>query len=183
MTSNRLKLFLLTTVSFVLLLTVVACGDSHKTILKVEGHYNYQHGWNYDIEEGHIDVRETGTMDFFDDSTALDSAQQVYVLALNDGNHITWTFNYISPSYWHVDGKDFYFVGISESFRMEPIESSTEDSNEELATVLAEKIIKSVSSGIDREIKFHMDTLTPQELVWSYTYPDGHTDTWEFYRQ
>ena len=44
---------------------------------KVEGHYTYQHGWNYDIKEVNIDVHETGTMDFYDNGCALDSARQV----------------------------------------------------------------------------------------------------------
>ena len=47
---------------------------------------------------------------------------------------------------------------------------------------LARRIILNVGKGIARETKFHLDKLTPQELVWSYTYSDGHTDTWEFYR-
>ncbi len=50
------------------------------------------------------------------------------------------------------------------------------------ATDLARRIILNVGKGIARETKFHLDKLTPQELVWSYTYSDGHTDTWEFYR-
>ena len=55
-----------------------ACLMASCTSPKVDGHYNYQHGWNYDIAEGHVDVHETGTMDFYPDGSALDSANQVY---------------------------------------------------------------------------------------------------------
>lgn len=169
------------------LLTAIACHNSPKKSL-VEGHYTYQHGWNYDIKEGHIDVHETGTMDFFPDGSALDSARQVYSVLLKEGGKLTYVFNYISPSRWHVDktaegkeeGGDFYFSGIEDSFRMELVESAAEGC--ESSTELADRIIGSVSSSIGRETKFHLFRLTPDELVWSYLYPDGHTDYWEFYK-
>lgn len=150
---------------------------------KVEGHYEYQHGWNYDIAEGNIDVHETGTMDFYENGCALDSARQVYTVSFNDGSKATWIFNYVSPSRWHVDNNDFYFSGIEESFRMELEENITENCDIETSVILANKIIKNVSSSISRETKFNLSKLTGNELNWSYTYPDGHTDTWEFYRQ
>ena len=75
-----------------------------------------------------------------------------------------------------------YFAGVEETFRMELIESTCEDCNEELSKELAQKTVEGVRGGIAREIKFHLDTRTDKELVWSYTYPDGHTDTWVFYR-
>lgn len=150
---------------------------------KVEGHYAYQHGWNYDIKEGNIDVHETGTMDFYDNGCALDSARQVYVVTFNDGGKATWIFNYVSPSRWHVEGEDFYFAGIEESFRMELMENITENCDKEKSDALAQKIIKNVSGGISRETKFHFAELTQEKLMWNYTYSDGHTDTWTFYRQ
>ena len=39
------------------------------------------------------------------------------------------------------------------------------------------------SGSIDYEYKFHLDTLTAEKLQWSLTYPDGHSDTWKFYRK
>ena len=150
---------------------------------KVEGHYTYEHGWNYDIAEGNVDVHETGTMDFYDNGCALDSARQVYVVNFNDGGKATWIFNYVSPSVWRVDGDDFYFAGIEESFRMELMENTTVNCEEEKSAELAHKIIKSVSRGIARETKFHFAELSQEKLMWNYTYSDGHTDTWTFYRQ
>lgn len=150
---------------------------------KVEGHYIYEHGWNYDIKEGNIDVHETGTMDFYDNGCALDSARQVYKVIFNDGGEATWIFNYVSPSVWHVDGEDFYFAGIEESFRMELLENITAKCDKEKSAELAHKIIKNVSSSIARKTKFHFAELTQEKLMWSYTYSDGHTDTWTFYRQ
>lgn len=147
---------------------------------KVDGHYNYQHGWNYDIAEGHVDVHETGTMDFYPDGSALDSANQVYRVTLNEGGTVTWVFNYISPSRWRVEGDDFYFSGYEASFRMELLEAKGDGCGEERE--LAERIMKKVSGSIGRETKFNLAKLTKNELVWSYTYKDGHTDTWEFYR-
>ena len=142
----------------------------------VEGNYIYEHGWNYDINEGHIDVHETGTMDFFHDGTALDSARQVYTVTLKDGGKVEWVFNYISPSRWHLDGDTLHFAGIKDGFRMELIEGDG-------ATELAHNIIDLYSSGIDYEYHFHLDTLTADLLQWSFTYRDGHRDTWEFHRK
>lgn len=162
----------------ILALVIGSCG--HRAP-RVEGNYVYEHGWNYDIAEGHIDVHETGTMDFFNDGTALDSARQVYTVNLNSGGTIKWVFNYISPSRWRVEGEDFYFSGQKENFRMELIESEVDGCADQ--PELASRIIGSVSGGIDRETKFHLAGLTRDGLTWSYTYPDGHTDTWEFNRR
>lgn len=150
---------------------------------KVEGHYVYQHGWNYDIKEGNIDVHETGTMDFYDNGCALDSARQVYKVRFNDGGEATWIFNYVSPSKWHVENEDFYFSGVEESFRMELMENITVNCDKEKSAALAQKIIINVSRGISRETKFHLAELSKEKLMWNYTYSNGNTDTWTFYRQ
>lgn len=150
---------------------------------KVEGHYTYQHGWNYDIKEGNIDVHETGTMDFYDNGCALDSARQVYKVRFNDGGEATWIFNYVSPSKWHVENEDFYFSGVEESFRMELMENITVNCDKEKSAALAQKIINNVSRGISRETKFHLAELSTEKLMWNYTYSNGNTDTWTFYRQ
>lgn len=170
--------------SFVLatFLVLLACGGTKQLAVQVEGHYIYQHGWSYDIAEGHIDVHETGTMDFYHDGTALDSARQNYSITLKDGGSMLLVFNYISPSRWRAECEDFYFAGIAESFRMTLIDVITVRCDNTLTTDLARRIIFNVSKGIARETKFHLDKLTPLELIWSYTYNDGHTDTWEFYR-
>lgn len=165
----------------VLFAFVAASGSCRHRSSGVEGNYIYEHGWNYDINEGHIDVHETGTMDFFHDGTALDSARQVYTVTLKDGGKVEWVFNYISPSRWRVEGEDFYFAGEEDCFRMELLETVTEDCEDQ--PELAYRIIKSVSGGIGRETKFHLAELSRKELIWSYTYPDGHTDTWEFHRR
>lgn len=150
---------------------------------KVEGHYTYQHGWNYDIKEGNIDVHETGTMDFYDNGCALDSARQVYKVRFNDGGEATWIFNYVSPSKWLVENEDFYFSGVEESFRMELMENITVNCDKEKSAALAQKIIINVSRGISRETKFHLAELSKEKLMWNYTYSNGNTDTWTFYRQ
>ena len=164
----------------ILIAIFAACLMASCYSLKVDGHYTYQHGWNYDIAEGRIDVHETGTMDFYPDGSALDSANQVYKVTLNEGGTVTWVFNYISPGWWRVEGEDFYSSGDADSFRMELLEAKGDGCDENLE--LAASIVKKVSSGIGRETKFHLAKLTKEELVWSYTYKDGHTDTWEFYR-
>ena len=48
---------------------------------------------------------------------------------------------------------------------------------------LSQQIIKNVSSGIARETKFYLAELTQEKLMWNYTYSNGNTDTWTFYRQ
>ncbi len=145
---------------------------------KVPGHYIYFHEFAYDLQDAHLEVHETGTMDFHPDGTALDSARQVYTATLQDGKTVTYVFNYVSPSKWRLEGQDFYFAGIKESFRMELVESDKEKEDK-----LAQEIIKVISGSIDYEYKFHLDTLTEKKLQWSFTYRDGHSDTWKFYRE
>ena len=143
--------------------------------VRVEGHYTYEHSFNYDLEGNHFEVSETGTMDFFDGGVAVDSARQVYSVTLKDGKKVTWVFNYISPSLWSMEGTDFHFAGIKDHFRMELIEGDQE-------LELAQKIIALYSGSIDRGSTFHIDTLTSDLLQWSLTYRDGHSDTWQFYK-
>lgn len=149
---------------------------------KVEGHYDYAHSFSYDLRGNHFDVYETGTMDFDQDGSALDSARQVYVASLKDGGTATIVFDYYSPSRWRLDGPDFYFSGIKERFRMKVAEMKTKGCDSTVAAELAQEIIKVVGGSIDYEYKFHLDTLTAHKLQWSFTYRDGHSDTWEFYR-
>jgi len=170
-----IKLRLLTAAAAVLLVMMCACGTSHPEP-QMEGHYTYRHAFNYDMDGHHFDVHETGTMDFYADSTALDSARQVYTVTLPDSSTTTWVFNYISPSRWHLDGDTLHFAGIKDGFRMELIEGDG-------ATELAQKIIDLYSGGIEYEYHFHLDTLTADRLQWSFTYRDGHRDIWEFHRK
>ena len=153
---------------------------------QVEGHYTYEHAFNYDMEGNHFDVHETGTMDFYADGTAFDSARQVYTATLKDGQTVTWEYNYISPSRWRLEGNDLYFAGVKEGFRMEVIESEKLKMKSEKLNVdcveLAQKIANMYSRSIDYEYKFHLDALTAEKLQWSFTYRDGHRDMWEFLR-
>ncbi len=165
----------ITVLSVVVVLTACKSGNKIDGTAKVDGHYTYEHAFNYDLKGAHLDVCETGTMDFHPDGTALDSAWQVYIATLQNGKKVTYVFNYVSPSKWRLEGEDFYFAGIKESFRMEVVDGEPE-------AELAQEIIKVVSGSIDYEYKFHLDTLTDQKLQWSFTYRDGHHDTWEFYR-
>ena len=158
-----------------LLIMLCACGSRHAEP-QIEGHYTYQHAFSYDMDGCHFDVSETGTMDFYADSTALDSARQVYVVTLPDSSTTTWVFNYISPSRWHLDDDTLFFAGTKDGFRMELMEGDR-------ATELAQKVIDTYGGGIDYQYKFHLDTLTAERLQWSFTYRDGHSDTWEFYRE
>lgn len=158
-----------------LLIMLCACGTRHAEP-QIEGHYTYQHAFSYDMDGCHFDVSETGTMDFYADSTALDSARQVYVVTLPDSSTTTWVFNYISPSRWHLDGDTLFFAGTKDGFHMELMEGDRESE-------MAHKVVDTYSGGIDYQYKFHLDTLTAERLQWSFTYRDGHSDTWEFYRE
>ena len=159
------------TIYALLLFALAACSTP-----QIEGHYTYEHAFDYDMEGSHFDVHETGTMDFRPDGTALDSARQVYKVTLAGGDTLTWVFNYISPSTWRLEGEDLCFAGVKETFRMELLEGSRE-------VGLAQRIVDAYSGGIDREQRFHIDTLTASRLQWSFTYADGHSDTWEFFRE
>ena len=143
---------------------------------QVEGHYTYRHSFNYDMEGNHFDVSETGTMDFYADGTALDSARQVYTATLKDGRKVVWEYNYISPSRWRLEGEDLYFAGVKGMLCMEVVGDCPEPE-------LAQRIASMYSRSIDHEYKFHLDTLTAEKLQWSFTYRDGHSDTWTFYRK
>ena len=172
-----MKKFITVCITVLSVAVITACknGNNVDGTAKVEGNYTYEHTFDYDLNGTHLDVHETGTMDFHPDGTALDSARQVYTATLQDSSIVTWVFNYVSPSKWRLDGEDFYFTGIKESFRMEVVEGDKE-------AELAQEIIKVISGSIDYEYKFHLDTLTEKKLQWSFTYRDGHSDTWEFYR-
>ncbi len=176
---NQLKRLFTAIFAVVAFLVAAAscCMAQNTSSAQVPGHYTYEHVFNYDLKGAHLDVHETGTMDFHPDGTALDSARQVYTATLQDGTTVTYVFNYVSPSKWRLEGEDFYFAGIKESFRMELVESDKEKEDE-----LAQEIIKVISGSIDYEYKFHLDTLTDHKLQWSFTYRDGHSDTWKFYR-
>ncbi len=172
---------------FVGVVALVGCRPTQKAP-QVEGHYTYEHAFNYDMDGNHFNVSETGTMDFYADGTALDSARQVYTVALVDGDTVTWVYNYISPSRWRLEGEDFYFAGIKDNFRMEVIEepSPLRGTPPYLGgeqRELVQKIIDVYSGSIDYEYKFHLDTLTIDRLQWSFTYRDGHSDTWQFFRK
>ena len=121
-------------------------------------------------------------MDFHADGSALDSARQVYEVTLREGGTVTLVFHYVSPSRWRLDGPDFYFSGIKEDFHMEVTETILNGCDADRVAELAKEIVKTVGGSIDYEYKFHLDTLTAHKLQWSFTYRDGRTDTWEFYR-
>lgn len=163
-----IRIILLTSV---FLLT--ACHQNPSTP-QVTGSYTYEHAFNYDMEGNHFDVHETGTMDFYPDGTALDSARQVYDVTLQDGDTLTWVYNYISPSRWRLVGDTLFFAGTKEGFRMEVTEGTP--------TELALRIADLYCRGIDYEYHFHLDTLTTDRLQWSFNYRDGHSDTWRFIR-
>ena len=162
------------------LFALCSCNPAQKTP-QVEGHYTYEHAFNYDMDGNHFDVNETGTMDFYADGSALDSARQVYHVTLADGDTVTWVYNYISPSRWRLEDDTLFFAGVKEDFRMEVIGKGAPSCT--LAEELAKKIADSYRSSIDYEYKFHLDTLTAEKLQWSFTYRDGHSDTWQFYRK
>lgn len=154
----------------------------HGQAPQVEGHYDYAHAFSYDLHGNHFDVYETGTMDFAHDGSALDSARQVYVATLKEGGTATIVFNYVSPSRWLLEGEDFHFSGIKDSFRMEVVDMTIKGCDPTRASELAQEIVKVVGGSIDYKYKFHLDLLTDKKMQWSFTYRDGHSDTWEFYR-
>ena len=180
---NSSKHLLVFFVFVAFLLTMSACRTAHNTSAKVDGHYVYVHAFDYDLEGNHLDVHESGTMDFFSDGTAIDSAWQMYSVMMGDSGKVIYVFNYVSPSRWHLDGEDFYFNGIKESFRMELIDCSFVGCDSTRAAEFAQEIIKVVSGSIDYKYKFHLDSLTEKKMQWSFTYRDGHSDTWKFYRK
>ena len=173
----------LTILCSLVLITVCISGRVVAQPAQVEGHYTYEHAFNYDLMKCHLDVHETGTMDFASGGSALDSARQVYTATMEDGCKVIYVFNYISPSRWKLEGEDFYFTGIKESFRMELMNTDAGDCDPERAEKLVQEIIKVISGSCDYEYKFHLDVLTEKKMQWSFTYRDGHSDMWEFYRE
>lgn len=173
----------LTILCSLVLITVCMSGHVVAQPAQVEGHYTYEHAFNYDLMKCHLDVHETGTMDFASDGSALDSARQVYTATMEDSSKVIYVFNYVSPSRWRLEGDDFHFFGIKESFRMELMNTDAGDCDPERADKLAQEIVRVISGSCDYKYKFHLDTLTEKKMQWSFTYRDGHSDTWEFYRE
>lgn len=180
---KQLTFLLAATVMF-----LVACGNKKQAVgnanehSSLPGHYSYFHAFDYDLHGDHLDVHEAGYMDFLPDGTALDSASQMYSATLKEGGTVTYVFLYVSPSQWRLDSTDLYFSGIKDKFRMELVDFTASGCDSARALDLAQEIVKVVSGSIDYQYKFHIDTLTDKKLQWSYTYRDGHTDTWKFYR-
>ena len=172
----------LTILCSLVFMTACISGSVFAQSAQVEGHYVYVHAFDYDLQGNHLDVHESGTMDFFPDGTAIDSAAQMYSVMMGDSGKVIYVFNYVSPSRWRLDGEDFYFSGIKESFRMELVDCSFVGCDSARVAELAQEIIKVVSGSIDYKYKFHLDTLTDKMMQWSFIYRDGHSDTWEFYR-
>lgn len=161
---------------------LTACGGRQQKEPTIEGLYTYGHVFDYDLQGNHLDVTETGTMEFRADGTGLDSAQQVYTATMKDGGMATYVFNYVSPSRWSSEGDTLHFAGVKETFRMEALSTTLDGCDSVYAAALAETIIKVIGGSIDYEYRFHIDTLTADELRWSFTYRDGHSDTWQFHR-
>lgn len=147
--------------------------------------YTYQHSWNYAVGQDSMFCSEDGTMDFFENGTALDHALQRYELHRVDGSRVVWYFDYYSPSFWRLDGDNFYFRGEEQTFSMTLL--SDTNAAKGLAPAeykeYAQRIIANVSRSIGHETCFKVADLSDCRLVWSYTYSDGHTDTWEFVRK
>ena len=165
-------------------LMAAACRNGHATAgavaeAWVEGHYTYEHAFDYSIEGYHLDVSETGTMDFAADGSAVDSARQVYRVTTEGGEEIVYAFDYVSPSRWQLEGDTLHFAGVKEGFRMEVVECSCGETE---AQELARKIIGIVGNSIDYEYRFSMDSLTAEKMQWSFVYKDGHSDAWVFRR-
>lgn len=173
---------ILTLFAIGIMMTLCACGGQKRTAPQIEGLYTYEHAFGYQIDGNKLEVSESGTMDFYADSNALDSARQVYTALLKDGGTATYTFNYVSPSRWSRDGDNLHFAGIGDKFRMELIDMELADCDSADAMRLATTIISVIGNSIEYEYLFHIDTLSNDELRWSFTYSDGHSDTWCFER-
>ena len=179
-------------VALAALLTLGACNNGNKQEEPaaepmgeptVVGNYKYQHAFEYSIDSNHFDVREAGTMNFYEDGSALDSAYQLYSITTADGGEAMVGFNYISPSRWQLEGDTLHFAGIKEDFRMHASSIFLETCDDAEVYTLVAKIVKLVSDGIDYEYHFHLDSLTAEKMQWSFVYKDGHSDTWKFYRE
>lgn len=145
-----------------------------------QGTYRYSHGWEYQYGGNWVAVKEEGTMAFHPDGTALDSALQHYRIETPEGTVCKIDYLYQSPSWWHIEDSNFFFRGVAETFVMQPV--SMESSNPALCDSLSQVFIDLVTRGIARETCFHLKKLNRRQLVWTLRYPDGHTDSWQFYR-
>lgn len=156
------------------------------------GHYTYSHGWAYNVQEGKIQVSETGTMDFYPDGSVTDSALQHYVLLRPDGSKINIDFDYLSPSYWQQEGNVMKFWGDSSRFFMAPVKvtvdypatvaDSVRKADRRWAYDFAWKQTRTVRGSIHKPYNFQVTRLDNQAMDFSYTYSDGHSDSWHFVR-
>lgn len=148
--------------------------------------YHYAHSWSYAIGTDSIACTEVGEMIFREDGTALDHAIQKYSLLKADGTQYNWEYDYYSPSYWRLEDREFLFRGDSATFCMKLLTAfddlNIEKTQAEWLRQYARKTAENVHRSIGREIRFVLSELSQCCLEWSYTYPDGHTDTWLFER-
>ena len=50
------------------------------------------------------------------------------------------------------------------------------------ALEMSQRMVGVEGGSIDQEYRFHLDTLTADKMQWSFTYRDGHSDRWGFFR-
>ena len=94
-----------------LLLPMITIYVSAFSQMQIEGRYAYEHSWSYDTDTARLDVYETGFINFYEDGTALDEAQHVFVITHSDGSKDTSDIRYASPSRWRADDEHLYYFG------------------------------------------------------------------------
>ena len=108
---NLKSLFAMKKFYATLLLPMITLYVSAFSQMQIEGRYSYEHRWSYDIDTAHLDVCETGFINFYEDGTALDEALHIFVITHNDGRKDTSNIRYSSPSRWRADDEHFYYFG------------------------------------------------------------------------
>ena len=185
--NNFITMKRLVYIALFLALPMLAIGQS------AVGHYTYSHGWSQNVQEGNISVTESGTMDFYPDGSASDSALQHYVLQRPDNSIVRVDFDYLSPSYWQHEGNVLKFWGDSSCFFMVPVSvqveypaanvsDSVRKADKRWAYNFAWNISQTARKNIHKPYLFQVTRLDNKAMDFSYTYPDNHTDQWHFVR-
>ena len=175
-----------------LLPTLLHCQIQKPEERHIPSHYVYTHSWDYAAPDGNgtIHCDETGTLDFYADGTYADTALQHHYLRTKVRESEGWRaetseaetyqfdFMYYCQGRWRVENGKFLFCELAEGFDM----VLQNDSTDQWTTYYADLIEKKTLPNSSRWFTFDIERLDEEWFIWTYTYPNGRTDSWEMKR-
>lgn len=185
-------------IAFTILLAIFSAIQGQVTVPEqqhIPGRYEYTHSWDYAAPDsnGTIHCDETGVLWFYGNGTFADTAFQTHTLHLKEPvrevldrpspdtiaiDTYQFHFHYICPGSWRVDNGKFLFSEHAEGFDMVLLNESTS----KWVVGYSNAIEKHSLPNSSRWFTFDIERLDEEWFIWTYTYPDGHKDSWEMKR-